>query len=95
MFVVESIVKNTPSSIHREFLSPELLGSMKALVENQDSGMSRAIDKVLEVLGEWKAVFGEDSTYRGVTSVFADLEKGGYYIPEATIASASYIKKVM
>lgn len=94
MFVVEAIVKNTPSSIHREFLSQELLTSMKALVENQDSGMSRAIDKILEVLGEWKAAFGEDSAYKGVSNVFTELERGGYYIPEATIASASYIKKV-
>lgn len=94
MFLVEAIIKNTPSSLHRDFLSPELLGAMKSLVEGQNSSMSRAIDKVLEVLGEWKAAFGEDSSYKSVSNLFNELERGGYYIPEATLASASYIKKV-
>ena len=67
---------------------------MKAIVEGQNAGMSRAIDKVLEVLGEWKAAFGDDTSYKPIVTIFNDLEKGGYYIPEANLASASYMQKV-
>lgn len=94
LYVVEAVVKNTPVSVHRDFLSAELLGSMKAIVEGQNASMSRAIDKVLEVLGEWKAAFGDDTAYKGVTTIFNELERSGYYIPEANLASASYMQKV-
>jgi growth factor-regulated tyrosine kinase substrate len=91
--VIEAIVKNTPGPIHQDFLSSDLLGSMKAIVVGQNTSMSRAIDKVLEVLGEWKAAFGEDNAYKGIITTFNELEKEGYYIPEANLASASFMKK--
>ena len=95
LHVTEAVVKNTPASIHKDFLTPELLGSMKALVEGQNTTMSKAIDKVLEILGEWKAAFGDDAAYKGIHNTFNELERGGYYIPQATIASASYMQKVL
>ena len=94
LYLVDSIVKNTPLAVHKDFLSPELLGSLKAIIEGQDSGMAKAIDKALEMLGEWKAAFGDDSNYKVIQTIFNELEKGGYYIPEAQLASASYMQKV-
>lgn len=93
LYLVDSVVKNTPSAVHKDFLSPELLGSLKAIIEGQDSGMAKAIDKALEMLGEWKAAFGDDSNYKVIQTIFNELEKGGYYIPEAQLASASYMQK--
>ena len=92
--MVDSIVKNTPSGVHKDFLSSELLAALKAVVEGQGPSMAKAVDKVLEMLGEWKAAFGDDTTYKNVKTTFNELEKGGYFIPEATLASASYMQKV-
>ena len=94
LYLVDSVVKNTPSSIHKDFLSTELLGALKAIVEGQGPSMAKAVDKVLEMLGEWKAAFGDDSAYKVVQTTFSELEKGGYFIPEASLASASYMQKV-
>lgn len=91
---MDSIVKNTPAAIHKDFLTSELLGALKAIVEGQGPSMAKAVDKALEMLGEWKAAFGDDPTYKIVQTTFNDLEKGGYFIPEATLASASYMQKV-
>ena len=94
LYLVDSVVKNTPTAIHKDFLSTELLGAFKAIVEGQGPTMAKAVDKALEMLGEWKAAFGEDSSYKIVQTTFNDLERGGYFIPEANLASASYMQKV-
>lgn len=94
LYLLDSIVKNTPSSIHKDFLNSELLGALKAIVEGQGPSMAKAVDKALEMLGEWKAAFGDDPIYKIVQTTFNELEKGGYFIPEANLASASYMQKV-
>ena len=40
-----------------------------------------------------RAAFGDDTSYKPIVTIFNDLEKGGYYIPEANLASASYMQK--
>ena len=94
LYLVDSVVKNTPAAIHKDFLSTELLGAFKAIVEGQGPTMAKAVDKALEMLGEWKAAFGDDSSYKIVQTTFNDLERGGFFIPEANLASASYMQKV-
>ena len=51
------------------------------------------MDKALELIGEWKAAFGEQAGYKAINTVFSELEKNGYHIPVAPVASAAFIKK--
>lgn len=51
------------------------------------------MDKALELIGEWKMAFGEQSGYKAINTVFAELERDGYHIPMAQVASAAFIKK--
>ena len=53
----------------------------------------RAIDKALELIGEWKAAFGNRSGYKAVHDMFGELEREGFFIPEPQVASASFIKQ--
>ena len=55
--------------------------------------MPRAVDKALEMIGEWRVAFGEDSAYKHVHTVYSTLEVEGFIIPEVKLASASYIQK--
>ena len=58
----------------------------------QDGRSDKAIDKALELIGEWKAAFGSRAGYKAVNEVFEELEKEGFFIPEPQVASASFIK---
>lgn len=55
--------------------------------------MPKAVDKVLEMVGEWKVAFGDDQAYKQVHSLFFELESSGYMIPEAKLATASFMEK--
>ena len=90
--ILDSVVKNTPAKVHKDFLTSELLGSMKSVVENQGTKMAKAVDRILELLGEWKAAFGDDNNYTRITTILNDLEKDGYFIPEAQVNTANYMK---
>lgn len=59
----------------------------------QDSSSGKAVDKALELVGEWKAAFGEQTGYKAVNTVFVELEREGFHIPLAQVASAAFIKK--
>ena len=59
---------------------------------SQDGRSDKAIDKALELIGEWKAAFGSRAGYKAVNEVFEELEREGFYIPEPQVASASFIK---
>lgn len=61
---------------------------------SQDGRNAKAVDKALELIGEWKVAFGSQSGYKAVNNVFGELEREGYHIPEAEVASAAFIKKV-
>ena len=52
------------------------------------------VDKVLEILGEWKTAFGSQAAFKAVTDVFAELEREGYCIPETKVASAAFMQQV-
>ena len=58
----------------------------------QDGRSDKAIDKALELIGEWKAAFGSRSGYKAVNDVFGELEREGFFIPEPQVASAAFIK---
>ena len=51
------------------------------------------MDKALEMIGEWKAAFGQQSGYKAVNDMFSELQRQGYHIPEAEVASAAFLKK--
>ena len=53
----------------------------------------KAVDKALEMIGEWKAAFGQQSGYKAVNDMFSELQRQGYQIPEAEVASAAFLKK--
>ena len=51
------------------------------------------MDKALEMVGEWKAAFGQQTGYKAVNEIFSELQREGYQIPETEVASAAFIKK--
>lgn len=53
----------------------------------------KAVDKALELIGEWKSAFGEQTGYKAINTVFSELEREGYHIPVTPVASAAFIKK--
>lgn len=53
----------------------------------------KAVDKALELIGEWKTAFGDQTGYKAVNTVFTELEREGFHIPMAEVASAAFIKK--
>ena len=53
----------------------------------------KAVDKALEMIGEWKSAFGQQSGYKAVNEIFSELQREGYQIPETEVASASFTKK--
>lgn len=53
----------------------------------------KAVDKALEMIGEWKAAFGQQSGYKAVNDMFSELQRQGYHIPETEVASAAFLKK--
>lgn len=53
----------------------------------------KAVDKALEMIGEWKMAFGQQSGYKAVNEVFSELQREGYHIPETEVASAAFMKK--
>ena len=53
----------------------------------------KAVDKALELIGEWKAAFGDQTGYKAVNTIFAELEREGFHIPMSQVASAAFIKK--
>ena len=59
----------------------------------QDGRSDKAIDKALELIGEWKAAFGNRAGYKAVHDMFEELEKEGFYIPEPQVASAAFMKQ--
>lgn len=61
---------------------------------SQDGRDAKAVDKALELIGEWKMAFGSQSGYKAVHDIFGELEREGYHIPETEVASAAFIKKV-
>ena len=59
----------------------------------QDGRSDRAIDKAIELIGEWKAAFGSQSSYKAVQDMFGELEREGFFIPEPQVASAAFVKQ--
>lgn len=59
----------------------------------EGSNMPKAVDKVLEMVGEWKVAFGDDPSYKTVVSTYFELESSGFMIPEAKLATASFMQK--
>lgn len=59
----------------------------------QNGKSEKAVDKALELIGEWKTAFGEQSGYKAINTVFSELEREGYHIPISQVASAAFIKK--
>lgn len=53
----------------------------------------KAVDKALELIGEWKTAFGDQTGYKAVNTIFAELEREGFHIPMSQVASAAFIKK--
>ena len=43
------------------------------------------MDKTLELIGEWKMAFGQQSGFKAVNEVFNELEREGYHIPETQV----------
>ena len=62
-------------------------------LSSQDGKSEKAVDKALELVGEWKTAFGSQTGYKAINTVFAELEREGYHIPMAQVASAAFIKK--
>ncbi|CAI7990509.1 Hepatocyte growth factor-regulated tyrosine kinase substrate [Geodia barretti] len=86
-------MKNCATDVHKEILTQEFMGVMKSVITSSRDGRSdKAIDKALELIGEWKAAFGSRAGYKAVNEVFEELEKEGFFIPEPQVASASFIK---
>lgn len=91
--VLDSVMKNCATDVHKEILSQEFMGVMKTVITSSRDGRSdKAIDKALEMIGEWKAAFGSRAGYKAVNDVFGELEREGFFIPEPQVASASFIK---
>ena len=59
----------------------------------QDGKSEKAVDKALELIGEWKVAFGQQAGYKAVYDTFSELQREGFHIPEGEIASAAFIKK--
>ena len=57
--------------------------------------MPHAVDKALEMIGEWRAVFGDDSAYNYIHVIYSSLELKGFTFPKVDqqLASASYVLK--
>ncbi len=53
-----------------------------------------AVDKALELIGEWNSAFGQQAGYKAIHDTFGELEREGFVIPEAQVASAAFIQKV-
>ena len=51
------------------------------------------MDKVLEMIGEWKVAFGQQSGFKAVNEIFSELQREGYHIPETELGSAAFMKK--
>ena len=51
------------------------------------------MDKALEMIGEWKVAFGQQSGFKAVNEVFSELQREGYHIPETEVGSAAFMKK--
>ena len=47
----------------------------------------KAVDKALELVGEWKVAFGQQGDYKAIIDVFFELEREGYHIPETQVSS--------
>ncbi len=59
----------------------------------QSGSSEKAVDKALELIGEWKTAFGDQTGYKAINTVFGELEREGYHIPISQVASAAFIKK--
>ena len=55
--------------------------------------MPRAVDKALEMIGEWRAAFRDDSAYENIHFIYSGLQLKGFIIPEVHLASASYMQE--
>lgn len=90
--VVWSSIPILPFSVSIHHLS--ILNVSILHVPIQGSKGVLAVDKALELIGEWNTAFGQQAGYKAIHDAFFDLEKEGFVIPEAKVASAAFIKKV-
>ena len=51
------------------------------------------MNRVLELLAEWKSAFGGESEYSAVVEVCQELSQMGIFMPQVQISAASYLEK--
>eukprot|EP00731_Ephydatia_muelleri_P028586 Em0020g230a len=90
LLVMDSIMKNCGPDVHKEVLSQDFLSVIKGIIK---TSQEKAVDKALELVGEWKSAFGSQSEYKAIQDVFAELEVEGFHIPEPQVASAAFVQK--
>ena len=53
---------------------------------------TRAVDKALEIISDWRAAFGDHLDYEHIYFIYSGLQLKGFIIPEVHLASASYMQ---
>lgn len=89
--VTDFVMKNCSIDVRHEILSREFLSALKNIVI--ESTNDRAVNRVLELLAEWKSAFGGESEYSGVSEVCSELSQMGIFMPQVQISAASYLEK--